>query len=478
MYSHFIAKATGARARVLAAAGLCALLGSCVLAPSGLKREQVRAHAAGGQFEPPFDQRTLPEIPERPEWRDVLHRALLADGELEASYFEWRAALSRVEVQSTYPNTNLALGFSVMLSRERMKLFDRGTVSAAPDGMANLSLPSKVRRRGEVALDEAQAAGERFRAKKFEVQSGVMTAWVDYALIAERQRIAAEKMELIRQSGAAAANGIAGGAASDELLRTEIAMRNVENERGNLKAEAGALQARINGLLAREPLAALAAPSELTEPRALPLDDARLIAVAAERNPELRELAAQVQERKDALEVARLQWLPDINPNLSLTGTASQALGAMVILPTTMPAIRSSIEEAEALGRAAEAALRQAQQNRGAMFVATLIEVHNNERQREFLEKQIRPVAESIAEAGRRNYALGGTQYGTLIEDQQALLEVRGAIAEARAAREKSVIELEALMGTDLETLGAGHAEDGASTVTVTLGRGGNGDVR
>src|SRR6185503_18580251 len=93
--------------------------------------------------------------------------------------------------------------------------------------------------------------------------------------------------------------------------------------------------------------------------RPVPSGDAELIAAAAESFPEVVEFAEEVSGRRDALELARLRWLPDISPTFEITGTISWAIGAMVTLPTTVTQIRANIRGAEADLRAAEAMLRE-----------------------------------------------------------------------------------------------------------------------
>src|SRR5437016_570145 len=106
---------------VPALAGALLFLGGCVLTPKGAKEERAHAADIGRRYEAPFEERSLPDLPERPAWRDVLHRALLANGDLEAAYFDWKAALERIDIAGAYPNSNVMLGYSYLLSSERMK---------------------------------------------------------------------------------------------------------------------------------------------------------------------------------------------------------------------------------------------------------------------------------------------------------------------------------------------------------------------
>src|SRR5689334_9563693 len=164
-------------------------LSGCVLAPKGTDDEKAAAQKAGQPYAQPFEDRAIPDLPRDPTWRDVLQRAFLANGDLEAAYFEWKAALARIPQVSNYPNSNIAPSFSYLFSSERMKSFDRTTVNVGFDPMENLAFPTKVAQAGKVALDEARAAGKRFEATKFDIQRKVLIAYLDLSLHEEQIRI-------------------------------------------------------------------------------------------------------------------------------------------------------------------------------------------------------------------------------------------------------------------------------------------------
>jgi cobalt-zinc-cadmium efflux system outer membrane protein len=157
-------------------------LGGCVLTPAGTGDEQVKLGAASPPFEPRIEARQIPELPAIATWQDVLSRAFLANGELESSYFEWKAAFARINQAATWPNSNVALSFGYMFSPGNMKTWDRTTIGAGFDPSMNLSLPVKTRAVGKVALDAAREAGDRFRAVKFELQRRVLEAYLDWRL--------------------------------------------------------------------------------------------------------------------------------------------------------------------------------------------------------------------------------------------------------------------------------------------------------
>jgi len=451
------------------------LLGGCTLAGREAAEERLRMESAGAPWEaaesagaPGEDAaaaRSAPELPPDPGWRDVLRHAFLANGELEAAYFAWRAAVERIDVAAGYPNTNVSVGFEYLFSGGNLTGWDRTSLSVGFDPMQNLSFPTKVIAAGRVATEEARAAGERFAAAKFALQRDVLTAWLDYVLLAEQIRVQEELLELLRVAAQAAAARVLGGAPQEELLMAEVEHGHAQHDLIDLEAALPAARARLNARVGRAPDAPLPDPP-LPEPRPLP-DDAALLAAGTRANPELAALARDRAGRDAALDLARQQWFPDINPFAGVTGSMEQLAGAAITLPTKIPQILAGIREARANLRASEAMARQGGLDRDAAFVATLLALRGAERQRVVLEDHVTPSAEQAAGAAERAYTTGNGSFGAWLATQRTLLELRFTVAETRVARERQVAELEMLAGVDAERLardaGAGASYDVAA---------------
>ena len=429
-------------------------LNSCVLAPDGTREEQAKLDANSPHFEPPIGTRQLPELPAQVDWRAALQRAFLANGELESAYFEWKAATTRIVQAATWPNTNVAVSFGYLFSQEKMKFWDRVTIGVGFDPSVNLSLPIKIETAGEVALEAARQAAEKFRAIKFDLQRRVLSAYLDLALTEEKIRIERDNLRLLKLLTESAADRAQAGGPLQDLLKAQIESQIEENELANLEAEANSMRGMLNGMLARDAQAPLRLPPELPLPRAVAADDARLIAVAVDENPELAGLARQVAGRIDAIELARLAYLPDLVPSASITGSISQVVGAMVMLPTKIPAIRAAIDEAEAMTRSAQAMLRQTGKDRAASFVANLYIMRNAERQTALYRRRVEPAAQVLVSSSQNAYAAGAVGFADLIDSERMLISIRRMVAQAQIEREKRLAELEALAGVDIETLG------------------------
>jgi outer membrane protein TolC len=464
-FSYITAPPSRARRAAAAALAVASLLSGCSLAPKGSEAERSRALASGVAYEPPIAERCARELPPEPDQRDLLRRAFLCNGELEAAYHAWHAAAERIDIAAGYPNTNVSLGFEYLFSGGNLSGWDRTTLTVGFDPMQNLSFPTKILAAGRVAYEEARAAGERFAAAKFALQRAVLEAYLQYALLAERTRVQRRLLDLLRLGSTIAAAGVAGGLPQQDLLSADV--ERAQGERALAALDAALLQqrARLNGLIGRAADAPLPAPAVLPEPRPLPLDDATLLAVGPAANPELAALARTVAGRADALDLARQQYFPDINPFLGISGSMAQVVGAAITLATKLPQIQAGIREARANLRAAEAMRHQAGLTRGADFVATLVALRNAERQHALLDDHIRPAAHQAADAVTRAYSTGGSDLPALIMARRTLLDLDLAIAETRIAREQRLAELEQLAGVDAEALPVAAARSAAGDV-------------
>ena len=434
--------------------GLATGLSGCVLAPHGTRDEQAKLNAASSPFDPRIEVRELRELPAVATWQDVLSRAFLANGELESSYFEWKAAFTRIDQVATWPNSNVALSFGYLFSPGNMKTWDRTTVGAGFDPSMNLSLPVKIRAAGKVALDAAREAGDRFRAVKFDLQRRALEAYLDLALTEELIRIERDNLTFLKLLSDSAADRAEAGGPMQDLFKALIESEAAQNDLAGLEAKAQSMRGMLNGMLGRDASAPLGLPPDLPAPRPVAADDATLITMAVAQNPELAALAQQVMGRSDAVELARLAYLPDVIPSANITGSISHSLGAMLMVPTKLPAIRAAIDEAAGMTRSAEAMLRQTQRDRAARFVADLYLMRNAERETQLYRASVVPAARQLVSSSRNAYAAGTIAFADLIDSERMFISVRRMVAQAQIEREQRLAELEALAGVDIETLG------------------------
>ncbi len=431
------------------------LLPGCILVPRGRAQERERLRNQQGQFAQPVEKREIPPLPTPAGWEDVLRRAFLANGDLEASYDQWRAAVARIDQAASWPNSNGMVTYNYLFSGGNIKSWDRTTLGATFDPSVTLQFPTKTRQAGKVALEEARAAAEHFRRAKFDLQRRVLDMYYELALMEEQLRIQQDNVDLLGQLVQSARSRVEAGSPQQDLLKVQIEYRLAQNELATMQAQVKGRQAVLNAVLCRIPEEPLELPANLPPPRQVASDD-RLIALGVTENPELAELAHQVAGRKEALELARLRYIPDIVPQISFTGSIAQNVGAGFMLPTNIPAIRGAISEAQAMLDESRATSRQMRLDRAASFIAALYFMRNAEQQTAVLEQEVLPLAQEAMTSSLQAYAAGTVSYSDLIDTQRTLLNLRLLVAQVRTEREKRLVELEALAGADVETLQKG----------------------
>jgi outer membrane protein, heavy metal efflux system len=208
--------------------------GGCVLAPKEAQQSKDALAQAGDAYITPRDVRSVPDLPPNPTWQDALSRALQASGDLEAAYFEWAMAVSKIDQAGSYPSQPIEIGAEYMFGGERMKAWDRTTVSAGL--MDATAWPNKTYQSAKVAWRDAQAAGERFRAAKFKLQRDLLVAWNDYALQAERVRIQQENVDLLKLVSQTAAGRVRAGGMQQDLVRADLQLRLAEDQLASMQS--------------------------------------------------------------------------------------------------------------------------------------------------------------------------------------------------------------------------------------------------
>lgn len=436
-----------------AMAFLAVCLGGCTLAPPGSAPLRHEVDQAGRVYDKPFAQRDLPPLPTQPSYKDILQRAFLANGELEAAYYEWKAAAEQIIIDGEWPNSRIAVGYQYAFSKESISTWNKTTLSVGFDPSVNVTSPTKTMAVAKVAYDQAVARGKRFAAAKFALQKRVLLAYYDWALVAEKLRIQKEANGLRQMIASIAAQGVQAGGAQQYLLKAQNAYDIGRVEEENLRAELASARARLNALMALPADAPLEAPAQLPAPRLLARDDAALIAAALENNPELAALAQESMAAQDRIQMNKEEYWPEFWGQFGFTGNQSFGPIASLMLPTTLNKLHAQVEQAKAAHRQSQATARQVRLDRWADMVGMLIALQNAQRQIGLYTDNILPRSRQVWETARSAYSSGSGSFGDLVETQQTLLDARLKLAEAVIDHEKRLAELEELAGVDIETL-------------------------
>ena len=441
---------------------LLAALTGCTIHPAGERAERDAAQQAGKPFTRPIDERDLPPLPDNPTPDDLVQYALLRNADLEQRYWEWRSAIEQIPQDGTQAST-LALSAGTTITRGKASAAGSSTIGLLNDPMTDIHWPGTLATAAQRSLENARAAGIRFRKTQYELRNKVLSAYYDYAVNAELIRLEQSNAELLQTMAMVVdARNRAGAAGQQDLLKARNELDLSRNDVANMQAQLPVQRAALNALLGREPDAPLPLPTELPPQRPMPCSDAQLLELAARRNPELEALASEIRARQEGIKLARLQYVPDFNISLStdLMGIAQSLAGSATLPLLRYEAINASIAQAEANLKAAEAMRRQTHNDLSAQVVMDIVSLRDTDRQLDLFDHTILPRTRQVVAVGRSAYETGQSTLLDFLDSKRSLISMQRLVANLRIAREKRLADLETITARDLAEIPCGGREN------------------
>ena len=190
----------------------------------------------------------------------------------------------------------------------------------------------------------------------------------------------------------------------------------------------------------------------LPRPRPLIYSDQKILTLAAQNNPELIPLAHNIRGRKQGLELAKLQYLPDFSANVGtdLKGV-TQSLAASLTIPfLRYEAIDAAVAQAEANLRSTQAMRRQTLSDLNAQIIPGVVSLHDAVRQLDLFHNTLLPRARQVVAVARSVYESGPTSLLALLDSERSLIAIQRLTANLRVTREKNLVDLEASTTRDL----------------------------
>jgi outer membrane protein TolC len=424
-------------------------LNGCTVHPKGERQERQSALNVGKIYEKPVEKRDIPPLSNKPTPDDLVHYALLTNADVEQKYWQWRAAIEQITIDGTQA-TNLALSASTTLNHGEFAA-DRTNLTAGNDSMANIVLPTKLSAAAQRALENARAAGLRFRQAQFDLRKKVLDAYDDFAANAEMIRLAEQNIQLLRTSTAVTdARNHAGAGRQQDILKARNEVDLAHNDIENMQSQLPIQRAELNALLNRPPGAFIPVPNSLPPSRTVAESDQDILNLAALANPELSALADEIRAEHENIRLAKLQYYPDFNVSAStdLAGIAQSLMGGLTVPIFRYEALAAAVAQAQANLRSAEAMHRQAGHDLTAQLVDDIATLHDADRQIDLLQSEILPRAHEVVLLSRSNYQVGSASLLDLLDSQRALIDIQRLAISLQVTRDKRLIEIESIDAT------------------------------
>jgi cobalt-zinc-cadmium efflux system outer membrane protein len=379
--------------------------------------------------------------------------------EFAAARYEANAAQQREQSASALPDP--------VLRTELQNITNQGTdkgTSLLPSRVGSTkytlmqSVPWFGKRDLQRGVAEAQAAQTdgRVAATWADLSSNIKSVYAQYYFLSGSERLARETLELMTSLEQVAQTRYANGlAAQQEVIRAQVEQTGLRSELLALENEQHHAQGRLNTLLSRPAMAALAEPASLRRlPAPAQLDYAVLEQKLRARNPQLLIADASKHEAEKSRDLAYANRSPGFTLGIAPTqiGSSIKTWDLMVEfnIPLQQGTRRSREYEADAMLAASESR-KQALLNQMLADLSESVSGLETARRTESLtETQLLPQAELTYRSALTGYENGRVDFATLLDAQRQILNARQQQLKAQLEAQLRLAEIERLLGEDL----------------------------
>lgn len=308
----------------------------------------------------------------------------------------------------------------------------------------------------EAAEADAQVAATKVDATWLELSMRVKSAYAQYYLASENERITREVLELMARLESVAQARYAGGlAAQQDAIRAQVEQTTMRTDLLMIEADKRRSAARLNALVARPPSAPLATPERV---RPLP-PPSRLLAADLEqralaRNPAIAAEAARARSAGKMVELADLNRYPDFTVGVAPTQMGNKIAEWEIMFEVSIPLQQDSRRARE---REARGMLEAANAKREAALLGVHGELAENlatldaaRRTETLAATSLLPQAELTFQSALAGYENGKVDFATLLDAQRQILRARQERLKAQAEAQMRLAEIERIVGEDL----------------------------
>ena len=308
----------------------------------------------------------------------------------------------------------------------------------------------------DAAEAEARAVASRAQGSWLEVAMKVKSAYAQYYLAHENERLVREVLDLMTRLETVAQARYAGGlAAQQDAIRAQVEITTMRTDLIMIEAERHRVAARLNALVGRPIVARLAEPR-----RARPIPPPARVSVAdlqdriAGRNPIVAAEAARVESATRMLDGAYLNRYPDVTLGVAPTQMGNKIGQWEVMFEVSIPlqqgSRRAKEREALAMLDAAKARREAAANTASGELGEALAGLEAARRTETLIAGSLLPQAELTFQSALAAYENGKVDFATLLDAQRQILRARQERLKAQAEAQMRLAEIERIVGEDL----------------------------
>ena len=405
------------------------------------------------RFYPEIKIEKQPVINENSKLSDYLAYAALNNPGVKAAFHQWQAAIQRIAQENALPDPMIEYEYQLAAPTDEQE----------HEVIISQTLPwfGKLRLKGEIAFQQAEEQRYAFEAARYKLFYEVRKAYGEYYYLAQSITEAEESLELLKyiEETARARLQFAQTMAKD-VVQIQMELAKLDDRLKELRQMREPLMAKLVEVLNLPHETFLPFPSSIPL-QTVSVNEADLVEILQQKNPELKELAVKTKEAQQAVELAKKNFYPDITLGTEYTNIDDHSAEDIDrneisgIMSFNLPFVQykkyhAGQKEAEEKLAASKYGYTSRQNSLIAELKRALFELKDAQRRMAFYQETLIPVAEHSLMMQQQAYQMGTGNIFEVIATQRSLLEFKLAMHRALTDIMIRQAELEMLLGAPL----------------------------
>lgn len=398
---------------------------------------------------------------------EFIQVAIAQNPEIQAARKRLEAAAYQVPVEASLQDP--MLNMTVLPAPVQTAAGEQDVIVS---GSQKFPWPGKLDRRGLRAEAQTDVLRAELAATELGVIEQVQKIYYELYYVQQAIAVTEEEQNLLAEiRDVASARYKAGKTSQQDVLRAELEISDIENRLIQLRQQQKSTRARLAGMLHIAPQTELQALEKL--PGSQIVEDLEALQKqAVSARPELHARLAAIDRDRQAVDLALLDYKPDVTVGLTWIGVDNNGLSrvangqdvvmlqAGINLPVYRKRLDAQVHSAEAKAVASARDYDSFRDNTLAQVVDLFAKVQSQRDLLTLFEEDILPRSRQTLEVSSRGYNVGEVDFLQLLDNWQQLLRYELAYRRIDASLRQTMAELERVVGGFLGPHPAGSPKE------------------
>lgn len=387
---------------------------------------------------------------------DYLAHAALHSPGLKAAFLQWKATLEEIPQARALPDPRFNYGYYIREVETRVGPQQHRV------GFAQMFPWYGSRKlRGGVAIENAEAARQRYESKKLELFYRLKNIYYELHYLDRESEITQSNRQLLENIERVARAKAEGGAALADAIKVQLELSRLEDHLAGLGDTRQATVAQFNALLSRPSGASVTVIQEIV-PSVVELNREELLRSLAS-HPDLKELDALERRGDKSVRLSRKEGYPNVTVGVDYiqtgdaldTSTPDNGKDPVIAqlslsIPLWRTKYKARTREAKAKHQLAIAARVEREDHMRSALSVQFFRYRDADRKVSLYHDTLLPQASSAMELERAAYEAGRGEFSDLLEAHRLLLQIELELVRARVDREQRLARIEMMTGRPL----------------------------